>query len=293
MRISAPTYTQTPNDLFDQWIPLLNESELKVLLVVIRKTFGWHKTRDRLSISQLQEFTGLSETSVIGAEKSLKAKNLIRTFLSGPNGKQQKFFELIVEDSNNSYPPSNLGGPPQQLGGETPPVSGETKETAYPKETAAKERAALPPGAGFSEKIKKEPKVQKISDCLKSLEIDEEEKIWLSEKYTEEIIRGALEWTYEQAPYKKGFIQTLKFGCSKKKKIEAKQRPLSLYEIIQKKFKHGEKYNGAECYLNEKSVAFERGQNHRKLELNAYFSWEKLSELCHHFGIKYDRSEFI
>ncbi len=39
MRIVAPTYFQTPNDLVDHWLPKLGEAEVKVLLVVFRKTF--------------------------------------------------------------------------------------------------------------------------------------------------------------------------------------------------------------------------------------------------------------
>ena len=77
MKISPPNYTQAPNDLFDFWLPHLNESELKVLMVIIRKTFGWHKEIDCISISQLQKITGLSETSVLNGVKSLIQKEII------------------------------------------------------------------------------------------------------------------------------------------------------------------------------------------------------------------------
>jgi phage replication O-like protein O len=77
MKITAPNYTQTPNDLFDYWLPHLKEGELKVLLVIMRKTFGWHKKRDRISISQLMRLTGLSKPSVIDASKSLQDKGII------------------------------------------------------------------------------------------------------------------------------------------------------------------------------------------------------------------------
>ena len=143
MKVHAPNYSPTPNDLFDHWLPHLNESELKVILVIIRKTFGWHKIRDRISISQLQQFTGLSETSILSAIKSLISKGLIFKNTIGPNGKQQTFYELSIEDSNNSYPPSNLGGPPQIMGG-TPPDTGETKETNT-KETIKEKQQQQPP----------------------------------------------------------------------------------------------------------------------------------------------------
>jgi len=128
MRIPPPNYTQTPNDLFDHWIPHLKESELKVLLVIIRKTFGWHKERDRISISQLERFTGLSEKSVLCAVKSLISKGVIKKQTIGERGKQQSFYELVVEDSNNSYPRKFEGGRP-------PEILGDTKETPSSKET--------------------------------------------------------------------------------------------------------------------------------------------------------------
>jgi hypothetical protein len=78
------------------------------------------------------QITGLSETSVLGAIKALISKGLIYKTTVGPAGKQQSFYELVVEDSNNSYPPSNCGGPPQQVG-RTPPVSGDTKENTQNK----------------------------------------------------------------------------------------------------------------------------------------------------------------
>ena len=69
MRVSAPTYTQIPNDLFDHWLPHLGEIEVKVLLVIMRKTFGWHKAdlRDRISISQLEKLTGSTPSNILKA----------------------------------------------------------------------------------------------------------------------------------------------------------------------------------------------------------------------------------
>jgi hypothetical protein len=51
----SPRYTQTPNDLFDQLLRpgLLTEAELRVLLYIIRRTFGWSKDSDAISLSQL------------------------------------------------------------------------------------------------------------------------------------------------------------------------------------------------------------------------------------------------
>lgn len=114
MKIIPPNYTQTPNDLFDHWLPLLTEAELKVLLVIMRKTFGWHKTHDQISLSQLSRFTGMKEDTVLKAARSLQEKGVISRDVSGPNGKQITTYSLVISvDSNNSYPSVEGGGPPR------------------------------------------------------------------------------------------------------------------------------------------------------------------------------------
>ena len=89
MKIYAPNTFQTPNDLVDEWLPKLGEAEVKVLLVIFRKTFGWHKPKDGISISQLMEFTGLTRTNAIKAARSLAEKGLIKREVVGTAGNQQ------------------------------------------------------------------------------------------------------------------------------------------------------------------------------------------------------------
>lgn len=136
MRIQAPTYTQTPNDLFDHWLPHLKEGELKVLLVIMRKTFGWHKIRDRISISQLMKLTGMARSSVVNSIKSLEQKGVIHKDTTGENGSEETYYELIVnEDSNNSYQ-SEFNTPPSP--NFVPPPSTNFVPT---KETLTKEKS--------------------------------------------------------------------------------------------------------------------------------------------------------
>lgn len=60
-----PNYTQIPNALLDEHLPHMKEAELRVVLVIARATFGWHKQKDKLSISQLVEKTGLTRQGVV------------------------------------------------------------------------------------------------------------------------------------------------------------------------------------------------------------------------------------
>ena len=86
----APRYTQTPDVLFDELLPYLSEAELKVLLYIIRRTFGFKKEADAISISQmvygivkadgsrLDWGAGCSESSVKRGIRGLLEKGLIR-----------------------------------------------------------------------------------------------------------------------------------------------------------------------------------------------------------------------
>lgn len=76
--------TQVPNVLFDTLLPQLTESELKIILVIIRQTSGWvdkrtghRKTRDRISHSQFMQKTGLSRRVISKTLKTLTHKGLI------------------------------------------------------------------------------------------------------------------------------------------------------------------------------------------------------------------------
>jgi hypothetical protein len=48
-----PTTTQVPDLLFDQIMQDLDEKELKVLLYIIRRTFGFKKSTDNISLNQM------------------------------------------------------------------------------------------------------------------------------------------------------------------------------------------------------------------------------------------------
>ena len=87
---TKPTYTQTPNEVFDVLLDVLNGSELKVLLYIIRRTFGFKKESDNISLNQIvngikkkdgsiQDYgTGLSMQSVKNAVKGLTEKNVVK-----------------------------------------------------------------------------------------------------------------------------------------------------------------------------------------------------------------------
>lgn len=63
---AIPEHTQTPNSFFDVTLPQIKSiGELKVLLAIMRQTFGWRKFSDTISMSQLVKITGLSRQGVV------------------------------------------------------------------------------------------------------------------------------------------------------------------------------------------------------------------------------------
>jgi len=62
MKMPQPNFTQTPNEFFDAIAKTLKEGELRVLLVIMRQTFGWRKEWDRISLSQLATKTGMERS---------------------------------------------------------------------------------------------------------------------------------------------------------------------------------------------------------------------------------------
>lgn len=50
---SHPNYTPVPDDVFDLIAPQLTEAELRVLLYIVRRTFGFKKDSDAISLNQM------------------------------------------------------------------------------------------------------------------------------------------------------------------------------------------------------------------------------------------------
>src|SRR5947209_3702898 len=76
-----------PNRLFDEVLPTLTDTQLRVLLVVLRQTLGWregsetggwrYKQRDWISHMQLMKKTGRGSEALSEAVGSLVAAGLI------------------------------------------------------------------------------------------------------------------------------------------------------------------------------------------------------------------------
>jgi phage replication O-like protein O len=251
MRLPAPNYTQTPNDLFDYWLPRLSEGELKVLLVIMRKTFGWHKHRDRISCSQLAKVTGLNDETVRISAKSLCKKGVIKREVVGQNGSQETFYEVVMyeENSNNYDRADKPGGPGGLAGGgdraDYPPHkrNPSTKETATAKKSDA---------AAFSEDSEKEQPKQPyaksvqskppIYECLDPIDIPRPDKIEITTRYGEDAVKNAIEWV--KSPHTKittTLVQAIKWACKNSPEIPKEKK-----DLVAENRSLAQKYDGLE-----------------------------------------------
>lgn len=98
---SQPTYTQTPNDLFAA-MPWLSNAELRVLLILVRYTLGYHRTTCQASITDIARETGLSRPTVISTAARLCAAGLITRIRRYP---QSQWRLNITQDTHISLKP--------------------------------------------------------------------------------------------------------------------------------------------------------------------------------------------
>ena len=126
---TSPNYTQVPDELFDRQLPDLSGAELKVLLYIMRRTFGFKKDADDISLNQicrgittrdgrvLDRGTGLSKSTAQLAIKGLLAKNIILTTkrVSPEKGNEATTYELNVP-SRRPYTENRHRGAMPEIG---------------------------------------------------------------------------------------------------------------------------------------------------------------------------------
>jgi phage replication O-like protein O len=130
-----PTTTPVPDQFFDELLPKLSGAEVKVLLYICRRTFGFKKSSDNISLNQLvggirtkdgrtlDRGTRLGKASVARALKSLAEKNIIR---------RTRRRSRTRGDEATSYALHFL---PPVSQNETPPVSKRNTGVSHPRDT--------------------------------------------------------------------------------------------------------------------------------------------------------------
>ena len=83
-------YTKIANEIMDALsMAMPGFTEGQIILAVMRKTYGWNKGEDNISISQLCAMTNKSKRMVIYALQNLEAKKMIIIERATKNGEKQ------------------------------------------------------------------------------------------------------------------------------------------------------------------------------------------------------------
>ena len=100
---SCQGFTPIPLDLLDWIVPVVSEAELRVLLYIARRTYGFGKQSDKISLSQfcagltsrsgvaLDLGTSLSRQGVLNAIKGLRVKGLLKVVPGGGRSKVTEY----------------------------------------------------------------------------------------------------------------------------------------------------------------------------------------------------------
>jgi hypothetical protein len=143
-----PYFTRMPDVLFDDLLPRLSEAELKVLLYIIRRTFGFKKSADDISLKQLAEGittrdgkvldhgTGLSRPSVTRGVKGLEEKGIVVAMrnATAERGDLPTTYRLRFKDEPGGVKNLNTGGVNILTTGRQESQHGGVKDL-YPQET--------------------------------------------------------------------------------------------------------------------------------------------------------------
>lgn len=95
----SPNFTQTPNDLFDELLPEMGLAELKVILCIVRHTFGYHLENVKLSIRAIARFTGMSAKSVMEGAQKGEEHGLIKRIQDGNKTTEWKAVVSVLPSS--------------------------------------------------------------------------------------------------------------------------------------------------------------------------------------------------
>lgn len=108
-----PNSFQLPNALVDEkYLVELKGSALSMYIFIVRKTRGWQKECDRISLSQFSEFTGYNKDAVLTGVNKLVSLGLVK--------------RVTFENKTSYYELNDQPLPPESLLSENPLAENQT-----------------------------------------------------------------------------------------------------------------------------------------------------------------------
>lgn len=213
--IEAPNSTYVPNVILDNAADF-DPYEFQILMVICRHTFGWHKERFALSISQLSKLTGIQKGKTIRDRlRKLVDKEIIEKV--GKDEYRRDVYRLIVHNPESS---STLG-----THGRVPSVPNVKKGPPPLSSLPKNPRSSLSPPQKKNKEILKESQPKKIK-YSEYIEMTERDYNKLIKTFGEEKVMIGVEdydrWKYnngvERADDYKGVLNWIKRESLKEKR---------------------------------------------------------------------------
>lgn len=220
----APNYTQVPNDFFIMARDM-DKAELKVVLYIIRETFGYHRETCEVSIRELATGAGLTARNAYnGAEKAI-ARGLVEKTVSTT---RKTTWRAVVGEDTALYP---LRQRTVSLRKSKPPVK-EIKETIKENEDeglyqSLKDVAMKELSKAYQSEIGMLTPM--IADELRDA-IDTYPSKWVLDAIHEAAIQNKRGWKYILAILKRWKEQGNQEAISKPRQF--KQQPAPKYEKL-------------------------------------------------------------
>lgn len=261
-RIHKPNYTQVPNCIFDYWMQILSHVDFKILLHVCRKTFGWHKTEDKISISQISRETGISKSSVIlGLQRLIDFELIIKIKSKDEfdGSDAPNCYEIHIHEDIEKTQGSLLKTHPPVFSEDTPIDDSLVGGGVFPEDTQKKDSL-------LKEKKKDiAPKGGYIS-FGSHFKISQEDYDSLVKQHTKQLTGSIIDdinnyCASSGKPYKcylAAFNTFLKKQSSQPSN-DGRAVTVDKMSQIRDKFKHGEQYKGIFFYNDHEKITIESG----------------------------------
>lgn len=106
-------YTAIPNWILDDVLPVISPASTKVLMFIMRRTAGWQRESDAISVRQFSAALNLSRPTVLKALKELIACKAIAVDYGSTHGDRDVNVYSVL-GGQNFLPPSQINLPPSK-----------------------------------------------------------------------------------------------------------------------------------------------------------------------------------
>jgi phage replication O-like protein O len=105
-------YTRLPNWIIEQ-LPTVSAPAVKIILLVARKTIGWNRARDAISLSQFESGTGITRPTIVKAIEELERAKILVVYKSNRSSASNEYqlvsAESLIESDDDGVKEFNQG----------------------------------------------------------------------------------------------------------------------------------------------------------------------------------------